>query len=364
MRGLNVRTFLIATAVGVFGVQMVGTAAPCPPGEEKEQKVVTASITVQDKDVYKVVDTTINKASTIVLRANKDGRVVEVRVQPIDTTKKEYVIVADTISIANADGKATGNLVLTAEGNVALAALGVKRTPSVQIGLVTEVVSKALAGHLKIRPEEALIVTGVAEGLPAAKAGLKEYDVITRIDGEKVVTHVNLKAVLSKRKPGQVIALRLLRDGEPKEVKIRVEAVEPIDLSVTTSYFTWFNKARNLEGRYSFVRPQISAALTDLRPQQLVAFDELQRAQKFVTINPKISTDLLVVNPLIARDEQLVLTQRNLALASMYDQLTKGAEGKSIEARLLVEITTLEQQLAKLRALIVELEATSKSEDE
>ena len=364
MRGLNVRNVLFATVAGVCSVQMVGTAMPCPPGEEKEQKVVITTSYVQDKDVYKVVDTTINKASTIVLKANEDGRVVEVRVQPIDTSKKAYVLVADTISIADVRGKATGNLVLTAEGNVALAALTVKRTPSVQIGVVTEALSKALAGHLKIRPEEALIVTGVAEGLPAAKAGLKEYDVIISVDGEKKITHVNLKAVLSNCKPDQIIVLRVLREGEPRDVKIRVEAVEPIDLSVTTIYDTWFNKARNLEGRYSFVRPQISAALTDLRPQQLVAFDELQRAQKFVTINPKISTDLLVVNPLIARAEQLVLTQRNLALASMYDQFTKAAEGKSIEARLLAEITTLEQQLAKLRALIVELEATSKSEKE
>lgn len=364
MRALNVRTLLFATAAGVFGVQMIGVAAPCPPGEEKEQKVVSTAIYLQDKEVYKVVDRTINKASTIVLKADKDGRVVEVRVQPIDTTKKEYVIVADTINIADVRGKATGNLVLTAQGNVALAAFAVKRTPSVQIGLVTEALSKALAGHLKIKPTEALIVTGVKEGLPAAKAGLKEYDVITSVDGEKAVTHIKLKEVLSKCKPEQIIWFRVLREGEPREVKVRVEAVEPKDYSVTTTNQTWWDKSTNLKGIYGVVQPQVDSVLTNIQTQQYLALTEPLRTQKFVAIDPKISTDLLVVNPLIARAEQLVLTQRNLALADTYRQLTKAAEGESIEARLLVEITALEQQLAKLRALIVELEATSNNEDE
>jgi len=79
----------------------------------------------------------------------------------------------------------------------------------------------------------------------------------------------------------------------------------------------------------------------------------------FLTIDPKISTQVLNVNP---RSD--VLTYRNLALADTYTLLTKDTQGKSIEARLLAEITTLQQQLAKLKALIVELEATSNTEDE
>ncbi len=364
MNGLNVRNVLFATAVGVFGMQMPGAASPCLPGEEKEQNVLLAATYAQEKDVYKVVDRTINRANTIVLKADKDGRVVEVRVKPIDTTKKEYVIVADTISIADVRGKATGNLVLTSKGNIAFEVVTAKKAPSVRIGLVTEAVSKALAGHLKIRPTEALIVTGVLEGLPAAKAGMKEHDVITLVDGEKVVTHVKLKEILSKCKPGQIIALRVLREGEPREVKVRVEAVEPKDYSVTTTNQTWWDKSANLKGIYGVVQPQVDSVVTKLRRQQYLTLIEPQRTQKFVTIDPKISTDLLVVNPLIDRAEQLVLTQRNLALADMYRQLTKVGEGESLEARLLAEITTLQQHLAKLKALIIELEATSNKGDE
>jgi len=196
-----------------------------------------------------------------------------------------------------------------------------------------------------------LIVTAVLEGLPAAKAGIKEYDVITRVEDEKVITHLKLKAVLSKCKPGQVIVLRVLRAGEPQEVKIRLEAVEPGDQPLTTTYETWSNKLTN---PFSFVQPQGGGLVTKLKRQQYLALTEPQRTQTFVVIDPKISTQVLAVKPLTADIyERSLLTQSNLALArNMYSQLTKVAEGESIEARLLVELAVLEQQLAKLKALI------------
>ena len=364
MRGLNVRSWLIATAMGVTWGPLAGLAAPSPPGEEKEQKVVTTATYLQDKEVYKVVETIRDKAETIVLKADKDGKLIEVRVRPVDVTKNEYVISADSISISDVAGKKMGHLVLTAEGNVAFAVTVAEKAPSVRIGVVTEAVSKALAGHLKIRAEEALIVTGVLEGLPAAKAGIKEYDVITRVEGEKVITHLNLKAVLSKCKPGQVIALRVLREGEPKEVKIRLEAVEPKDQPLTTTYETWSNKLTKLSATLSSVQPQVGGVVTKLKRQQYLALSEPQRTQTFVVIDPKISTQVLEVNPLTDMYERLILTQSNFALAKIYSQLPKAAEGESIEARLLAELAVLEQQLAKLKALIVELEATSNNQDE
>ena len=365
MRGLNVRSMLIATAVGVICGPLAGLAAPSPPSEEKGQKVVTTATNLQDKEVYKFVETIRDKAETIVLKADKVGKLIEVWVRPVDVTKNEYVISADSISISDIAGKKMGNLVLTAEGNVAFTVTVAEEAPSVRIGVVTEALSKALAGHLKIRPDQALIVTGVMQGLPAAKAGIKEYDVITRVDGEKVITHLKLKEILSKCKPGQVIVLRVVREGEPKVVKVRVEAVEPKDYLVTTTNQTWWNKSTNLKGIYGVVQPQVGTVVTQPQPQQYLALADLQRAQKFVAIDPKISTQVLEATPLIDAYGQPLLAY-NLALANLYNQLTitKAAEGESLEARLLAELTALEQQLAKLKALIVELEATSNNEDE
>ena len=88
------------------------------------------------------------------------------------------------------------------------------------------------------------------------------------------------------------------------------------------------------------------------------------RTQKFVTIDPKISTQVLEAKPLVDAYALPLATYRNLVLADAYTRLVTVAEGESLEARLLAEIGVLQKQLAKLKALIVELEATSNNQDE
>ena len=363
MNSLNVRKVLFATAVGAICVPLVGLAAPCPPGEEKEQKVAATVAYVQEKGTYNVVVPEKVTVNTVVLKADKDGKLVEVKVRPVDGTKNEYVIWADSISISDVAGKKKGDFVVTMAGDVAFEVAVAEKAPSVQIGVVTEALSKALAGHLKIQPSEALIVTGVIEGLPAAKAGIKEYDVITRVDGDDAVTHVRLKEILSRCKPEQIIALRVLREGEPREVKVRVEAIEPKVQPLTTTYQNWSDNRTNLKAELSFAQPRLGSVVTQVAPGRYLALTEPLRTQKFVTIDPKISTQILKVKPFLDVQRRY-LTLRNFEFTDTSDQIATVAVGESLEARLLAEITTLQQQLAKLKDLIVQLEATSNNEDE
>jgi len=119
-------------------------------------------------------------------------------------------------------------------------------------------------------------------------------------------------------------------------------------------------KPTNVEAELRFTQP----VLTDLQRQEYVDYLELDRAQKFVKTDPKIIAQVLEVSPPIDLSGKPILAYRNLAFVDLYTRFATVAEGESIEARLLVEITTLQQQLAKLKALIVELEATSNTEDE
>jgi S1-C subfamily serine protease len=57
------------------------------------------------------------------------------------------------------------------------------------------------------------LVLRVIEGSPAATAGLAERDVIVRVDGKPVVSMGTLVAALRARRPGDVVALDVLRDG-------------------------------------------------------------------------------------------------------------------------------------------------------
>lgn len=69
---------------------------------------------------------------------------------------------------------------------------------------------------LKGENGEAAITAGSA----AAKAGLKEKDVVLEINGEKITKDSSLAKIVAKRSPGDTVSLKILRDG--KEIMVDV----------------------------------------------------------------------------------------------------------------------------------------------
>jgi serine protease Do len=63
-------------------------------------------------------------------------------------------------------------------------------------------------------------VTEVMPRSPAAKAGLKVDDVITKFDGHKVGSFDDLREHLDKKKPAQEVAVEVHRDGEVVTLKV------------------------------------------------------------------------------------------------------------------------------------------------
>jgi serine protease Do len=56
-----------------------------------------------------------------------------------------------------------------------------------------------------------LFVGGVLPDSPASKAGIRVEDIITKIDGEQVLTYGDLDRALARKKPGEKVTLALYR---------------------------------------------------------------------------------------------------------------------------------------------------------
>lgn len=65
-------------------------------------------------------------------------------------------------------------------------------------------------------------VTDVEEESNAFKAGLKEDDIITEVDGEKIKGVDELKALLDSKKEQPAIAVKVLRNGKTESLSIKV----------------------------------------------------------------------------------------------------------------------------------------------
>ena len=55
---------------------------------------------------------------------------------------------------------------------------------------------------------------------PAERAGIKEGDLILEIDGEKITLQNTLAATIRKKKVGDIISLKIWREGKILEIKV------------------------------------------------------------------------------------------------------------------------------------------------
>lgn len=65
-----------------------------------------------------------------------------------------------------------------------------------------------------------LFISQVQEGSGAADAGLKVKDMIIAVDGENVSSTSEINEIRDKKKPGEYLTFKILRDGETIEVKV------------------------------------------------------------------------------------------------------------------------------------------------
>ncbi len=79
-------------------------------------------------------------------------------------------------------------------------------------GLQTVPIPQATAAEAGI--SEGLFVAGVVAGGPAAKAGLRQGDVITKVDGNPATTNVQLQELTLTKSPGDKVTIDYVRDGK------------------------------------------------------------------------------------------------------------------------------------------------------
>jgi hypothetical protein len=69
-------------------------------------------------------------------------------------------------------------------------------------------------------PQQGLVVRGVAPNSPAEKAGIKSGDVLTSLDGQKLVAADQLARLVRGDQPNQKVVLELLRDGKAQKLEV------------------------------------------------------------------------------------------------------------------------------------------------
>ena len=106
---------------------------------------------------------------------------------------------------------------LIAEGRAEHAYLGVQNPVPV---------TEELDRSFDLGTEEGALIQGIAEGSPAAEAGLTAGDVIVELGGEEIRTVEDLYSAIRSRDPGDEVELTIVRGGERQTLDATLARLE------------------------------------------------------------------------------------------------------------------------------------------
>jgi serine protease Do len=89
-----------------------------------------------------------------------------------------------------------------------------------KLGVEYQPIEGQLAKYFKLSGDEGILVTSVDEGGPAGKAGMKAGDVILRIGTKAIEDSRDLHRALEAAEPGSEVAVQVLREGRPVDLKV------------------------------------------------------------------------------------------------------------------------------------------------
>jgi serine protease Do len=90
-------------------------------------------------------------------------------------------------------------------------------------GLRVQQVDESIARAVGLAKPEGVIINDVENGSPAAKAGVKEGDIILEVNGEKITSGDSIEGAVNYAKTGDVLHLKILRDKRVLSADLKLE---------------------------------------------------------------------------------------------------------------------------------------------
>ena len=83
-----------------------------------------------------------------------------------------------------------------------------------KLGVTVQEIDQSFADSFKLATPEGALVANVERGGPGDKAGLRPGDVVRSVNGQKIVSSIDLPAMVGLAEPGSKIAMEVWRNGK------------------------------------------------------------------------------------------------------------------------------------------------------
>ena len=119
------------------------------------------------------------------------------------------------------------------------------------LGVELHEVTADTAKELKLPAERGVVVSSIVPDSPAAKAGLKENDVVTEINGQRVEGSAQFRRMIREIPAGRTVQLTVWRDGRAQTVNVTLGKAEERRHSLMIT------PAPGAPGSFTFNMPEI-----------------------------------------------------------------------------------------------------------
>lgn len=117
--------------------------------------------------------------------------------------------------------------------------------------------------------DDVIQIIGVIDGLPAEKAGLREGDVIVRLDGDWGANSEKLRDVLMEKEPGDNLEVAVVRNGRLREINVKLSAYSAEKLGVPA--ITYFESEDGVPGAFAWRNSDEAASAIAQLQRELAA---------------------------------------------------------------------------------------------
>ena len=90
------------------------------------------------------------------------------------------------------------------------------------LGVQIQMVTEEIAAGLGVEAERGALVSAVVTDGPAALAGVKEGDLILRVDGQTVDRFKELPRMIAETRPGTEVTLQVRRNGRIERIAVSI----------------------------------------------------------------------------------------------------------------------------------------------
>lgn len=119
------------------------------------------------------------------------------------------------------------------------------------LGVETQEVTAEKAKELRLPAERGVVIGKVLGDSPAAKAGLKDGDVITEINGQRVEGTVQFRRIIHETPAGRTLQLTVSRDGHSETVHVTLGKMQE-------SRTHWMTGMNAMPQAFQFQMPEVA----------------------------------------------------------------------------------------------------------